>query len=296
MVESIVKNQGGTSLNGKVALVTGSSRGIGKGVAIALGQAGATVYVTGRTVDGDVVPLPGTIDATAAEVTQAGGHGIAVRCNHGDDTQVEKLFERIRSDQGRLDILVNSASGLPTIEQLQASLGKPFWELDSSIWDVYMNVGMRSYYIASRLAAKAMVAQRAGLIVNVSSAAARMYFLSVAAGVCKAGVDKITADAAVELRAHNVSVVSIWPGLVKTERVLAMGAKGVMDLSVAETPLLSGRAVVALATDNAVAARSGQAFQVSKLAREYRFTEPDGTVPAVTNLDEVVARPPQVSD
>jgi dehydrogenase/reductase SDR family protein 1 len=279
-------------LRGKVALVTGGSRGIGKGIALELGAAGATVYLTGRTRPDSEVPewadsaeQAGTIDAAAAAVTQLGGEGIAACCDHANDDEVQALFERIHSERGRLDILVNNVcwNGLDTM------LGQPFWKLPITAWDETLTVGLRSHYVASVFAAPMMLDQGGGLIVNVSShgSQAGSFIISVPYVAGKAGIDRITAGMHHDLRAHGVSVVSIWPGLVSTERLLANGEQTEdgrirvfgLDIGKAESPQLSGRCVVHLANDPEVAKRSGLCFRTSELARAYGFTDIDGEIP-----------------
>ncbi len=266
-------------LRGRVAIVTGASRGIGRGVALSLGEAGATVYVTGRSraasgPTADVLALPGTIDETAALVTERGGRGIAVACDHDDDAQVEALFARVAKDEGQLDVLVNNAFALPAGDVF----GK-FWDLPLAHWDVYARVGLRSHYVASALAAKAMVPRKKGLIVNVSSFAGGSYAVSVPYGVAKAGVDRMAKDMAIELKKSGVAAVSLWPGVVRTERVLAMGDAWPFDLSKSESPEFTGRAVVALAADEGVLAKTGKVHIVADLAEAYGFTDTDGTRP-----------------
>src|SRR5215216_6504304 len=182
-------------LHGHIALVTGASRGIGKGIAHALGEVGATVYVTGRTEDltSATVPLPGTIHETAALVTQAGGLGIAVRCDHGDDDQVRAVFDRIQTEQGRLDLLVNNAwSGYQAKQQSKKSgFHTSFWKLPPTFWDTMFVVGVRSNYVASGYAAAMMVQQQSGLIVQLTAAAGEKYGENVAYGVSKAAVNRM---------------------------------------------------------------------------------------------------------
>jgi NAD(P)-dependent dehydrogenase (short-subunit alcohol dehydrogenase family) len=264
------------ALDGAVTVVTGGSRGIGKGAAIELGAAGATVYVTGRTVEEGSAPLPGTVGATAASVDEAGGRGIAVRCDHRDDAQVEALFERVRSEQGRLDVLVNSAYLIPD----EMMSGRPFWELPFSSWDDCMDVGTRGAYVASAFAARQMVTQGRGLIANVSSSGAARYAWSIGYGVGKAALDRFTSDAAHELAPHGVAVVSLWPGLVLTERVASARAalKGLEGVK-AESQRFTGRAVVALASDPDVMRHSGRALASRALADLYGFTDVDGSLP-----------------
>lgn len=260
-------------LQGQVAVVTGASRGVGKGIALGLGEAGATVYVTGRSVAPGA--LPGTIDETAAQVTALGGRGIAVRCDHAVDAEVEALFARVHAEQGRIDILVNNAFAIP-----DGQLSGNFWELPIAQWDVMHTVGLRSHYVAGVLAARAMVQARRGLIVNVSSFGAKIYAISVAYGVGKAGVDRMSRDMGRELRPFGVTAVSLWPGIVKTERLLLEPERLPFDLSNSESPQLSGRAVAALATDAGVLDKTGKALVVAELAAEYGFTDIDGSRPA----------------
>lgn len=264
------------SLDGCVAVVTGASRGIGKGCAIELGALGATVYVTGRSVNEGDAPLPGTVFATAEEVARAGGRGIAAACDHRDDEAVAALFERVEKEAARLDVLVNNAFAIPR----ELTSGKPFWELPISNWDDMIDVGLRSAYVASRHAAALMTPARRGLIANISSSGARQYAWHVAYGVGKAALDRFTADAAHELREHDVTVVSLWPGLVLTERLQGAQQSGLgLDFGGAESQRFTGRAVAALATDPDVLARSGRAWSSRELADAYGFTDIDGTLP-----------------
>jgi NAD(P)-dependent dehydrogenase (short-subunit alcohol dehydrogenase family) len=267
-------------LAGTVAVVTGASRGIGKGCALELGAAGATVYLTARSVSEDDHPLPGTVGATAEEVDALGGTGIAVALDHRDDDAVEALFGRVLDDHGRLDVLVNNAF----IVTDQLTSGRPFWEVPISNWDDMIDVGTRSAYVASVFAARAMVEAGAGLIVNVSSSGAEEYAWQVAYGVGKCALDRITADTAHELRPRGVTVVSVWPGFVRTERIDMGVAAGLLpeslDLSTSESPRFVGRAVVALATDPDVARWTGRAVPARDLADEYGFTDVDGRLPA----------------
>ena len=272
----------------RVAVVTGASRSIGKGIALELGASGATVYLTGRTVEPGA--MPGTIGETAAEIDALGGHGIPVACDHHEDSQVEALFARVAEEQGRLDVLVNNVYSAP---ELAPWLGKKYWELPISAWDQVIDIGTRSHYVASVLGTPLLFAAGGGLIVNVSSSGAVTYAHNVVYGVGKAAVDKMTADMAVELAGTGVSVVSLWPGLVRTEMLdaaavrdgdeiyIELPGEGRFDLSGAESPRFLGRAVVALADDPDLAARSGHAFPSAQLARELGFTDLDGRIPEV---------------
>jgi NAD(P)-dependent dehydrogenase (short-subunit alcohol dehydrogenase family) len=264
------------ALSGQVAIVTGASRGVGKGCAIELGAAGATVYVTGRTLAPDQASLPGTIGATAEAVDEVGGRGIAVRCDHRDDAAVAALFARVGQEAGRLDVLVNNAFAIPP----ELTSGKKFWEVPLSNWDDMIDVGTRSAYVASALAAPLMIARQRGLIANISSSGAARYAWHVCYGVGKCALDRITADTAHELAPHGVSVVSLWPGLVLTERIQANLAQlpGLAKVR-GESQRFTGRAVAALAADPEIARHSGRALASRDLAVLYGFTDLDGGLP-----------------
>ncbi len=246
-------------LEGNVALVTGASRGIGKGVAHALGAAGAIVYLTGRSEHpGDTtVPPPGTIHETAALVSQAGGHGIALHCDHSDDAQVKAVVDRIRSEQGRLDLLVNNAwSGYQAKQRSKKSgFHTPFWKLPPTFWDTMFTVGVRSHYVAGVAAAAMMARQQSGLIVHLTATAGESYSANVAYGVSKAAVNRMAADMAHELAPYQVVLVALCPDIVATE-MLMVGRKRQALEKWMETPLFVGRAVVALASDPQISAMS----------------------------------------
>ena len=264
------------ALEGRVAIVTGASRGIGRGCAVGLGARGATVYCTARRTSGAHPPEEGTVEAVAAEVDAVGGRGIAVACDHRDDDAVEALFDRVTKEAGRLDVLVNNAFIIPD----ELTSGKKFWEVPLSNWDDMVDVGTRSAYAASRLAAPLMIDQGGGLIANISSSGAAEYAWHVAYGVGKAALDRITSDTAHELRRHGVAVVSLWPGLVLTERNEAnRGRVKGLDFSTAESLYFTGRAVAALAADEGVLERSGRPWTSRSLADEYGFVDVDGTLP-----------------
>jgi NAD(P)-dependent dehydrogenase (short-subunit alcohol dehydrogenase family) len=273
----------------KIAVVTGATRGIGKGIAMGLGEAGATVYVTGRSVDTGKLDedLPGTIYQTADEVTQLGGQGIALRCDHRNDADVEAAFKRILDEQGRIDILVNNVWG--GYEYIVEPTGeytweKSFWEQPHWRWDAMFQAGVRAHYTASALAAKAMVAQRSGLIVNISYWAGQKYMNNLMYGVSKAATDRLAMDMAHELRDYQVAAVSLYPGLVRTERVLAAAA--FFDLSNSESPQFTGRAIAALAADPNIMQKSGQVLVAAALALEYGFTDIDGKQPRPLSLQD----------
>ncbi len=260
-------------LKGQISIVTGASRGIGRGIALGLGQAGATVYVTGRTLHNGASKWPGTITATSEEVTSLGGNGIAVRCDHRNDNEVEAVFKRVRDEQNRLDILVNNATsfGETPTSQGYDPMDVPFWELPFSQWDEMLDVGLRSHYVASVLAAQLMVSRRSGVIVNISSNGAKQYAGNVAYGVGKAAVDKLSSDMAHQLRQHNIASISIWPPLTRTEKVMAYKER--YDLKKAYSPLFTGLAVLALAADPKIMDKTGLSFRVTDLATEYRFSD-----------------------
>jgi NAD(P)-dependent dehydrogenase (short-subunit alcohol dehydrogenase family) len=265
----------------KVAVVTGSSRGLGKGIAMALGSQGWTVYVTGRSTGRPTeAALGGTIEEAAAAITERGGIGIPVACDHRDDEQVAALFERVRLEAGSMDLLVNNAFFL------SASFfdGTPFWERPLSEWDM-VDVGLRSHYVASVFAAPIMVSRGQGLIVHTSSFGARYSGSSVAYGIGKAGVERLARDAGLDLEPFGVTSLSLWPGLMTTERTVTNFAQdpgflGGMTLDIAESPEFSGRVIAALADDPDVRRYNGKSLVGAEIALEYGITDVDGSQPA----------------
>jgi NAD(P)-dependent dehydrogenase (short-subunit alcohol dehydrogenase family) len=284
-----------TDLKGQVALVTGATRGIGKGIAIGLGEARATVYVTGRTTAPDQATepasIPGTLEETQAAVEAAGGVCIPVQTDHADDEQVRELFRRIEQEQqGQLDLLVNNVfSG---VNALKEAYSKPFWDMGPELWEVTNNVGLRSHYVASIYAARLMTPRRQGLIATISSWGGLSYIFGVAYGTGKAACDRMAADMAVELKPYNVASISLWPGIVGTELLSQFfkqeAAKdGENDRASAlrsgynwETPLLTGRAIAALAASGKAIDRTGQVQIVAELAKEFHLVDQDGNRPA----------------
>lgn len=259
----------------RIALVTGASRSVGKGIALALGSDGWTVYVTGR----GEVDTGGALDVTARVVTERGGQGIAVQCDHRDDEQIAALFARIADEQaGRLDLLVNNVWAAP---KGFAGFKDRFWERPISDWDTLIGVGLRAHYVASVQAAKLMVPRGSGMIVSISSFGTRGHLHSVLYGMSKAGLDKMTADMAVELAGTGVTALSLWPGLVKNEAMLALGFDDFQGFSLAnaETPEFIGRVIVALANDPGVAARSGRTLITAETALDYHVTDVEGNQP-----------------
>lgn len=277
------------SLAGKVALVTGASRGVGKGIALGLGEAGATVYITGRTIEEGqaAVDLPGTIYQTAEEVSRLGGRGIAVRCDHTNDEEVTALFQRLRAEQGRLDILVNNVWGGYEFynDGTEFWAEKGFWTGPLSRWDKSFQAGVRAHYVASVLAAPMMISQQSGLIVNISFFAAQRDDKGVIYGVAKAADDRMAACMAYELREHQVAVVSLYPGLVRTESV--MKAAQYFNLANSESPQFIGRVVAALAADPGLMQKSGQILVAAAVAQEYGIKDIDGQQPCPLTVDDV---------
>tara|TARA_R110002049_G_scaffold24316_4_gene86380 strand:+ start:7489 stop:8352 length:864 start_codon:yes stop_codon:yes gene_type:complete len=262
----------------RIVVVTGASRGAGKGIALALGATGATVYVTGRTRNEGDAPLPGTVEATAQAVTAAGGKGVPVYCDHADDTQVAQLFEQVKQEHGRLDILVNNATSLHDA----LTQAGPFWEKPLALTEIW-DVGMRSHYTAAWHAAPLLVANGEGLIVNTSSFGGRIYMHGPAYGAGKAAVDKMAHDMAVDFRPFNVAVVSIWMGLLLTERsrkVFDAEPDKYADLvATAETPEFTGRVIDALANDPQRMDKSGRVLIGAELGEEYGISDASGSVP-----------------
>jgi len=259
------------SLRGRVALVTGGSRGVGRGIAQELRDLGVIVYVTGRTVD-------------RADL----GEGcIPVVCDHTDDRQVERVFARIIAERGRIDLLANNVWGgyERMFEDGQFTWSLPFWRQPIWRWDAMFAAGVRAHYVAGGMAARQMVEQHRGLIVNLSFWPAQKHVGNVAYGVAKAATDKLTADMAHELRAHGVAVVSLYPGLVRTEKV--MEAAAYLDLRNSESPRFIGRAIAALAADANIMARSGMVVIAAACATEYGFSDVDGKQPTALTLADV---------
>lgn len=292
--------------------MTGASRGIGKGVALELGRAGATVYVTGtssssstmnrETTMSDDGGGPGTVEETARLVTEAGGCGIAVRCNHAVDSNVRDLFDRVEREQGRLDVLVNNAFRVPPGGPRKLK-GK-FWEKNGpEVWDAINGAGLRGHYVASCLAVPLMLKSRRDpvarwkgpsssqgtlprpILVMISSFGGLSYAFNVAYGVGKAGVDRMARDMALDLSPENLCVVSLYPGVVRTERTERAVQNGEWDryvglpLDNSETPQFTGMAVRALALDPNNMSKTGTCQVVAELAQEYGFFERDGGRP-----------------
>jgi len=253
------------------AIVTGASQGIGRGIANELAQQDVGVYVTVRST-----PMRPFADGVTV-----------IECDHRDDAQVDAALARVFAESPTIDVLVNNVWGgyERMIENGSFTWGKPFWEQPLWRWDAMFNAGVRAHYRATQLVAPKMIAERRGLIVNLSTWAAQKRIGNVAYGVAKAATDKMTADMAVELVPHNVAVVSIYPGLVRTEKV--MQAASFLDLSNSESPEFIGRAVAALARDPEVMRHTGKVLIAAAVATEYGFKDVDGTTPRPLTLTDV---------
>lgn len=259
-------NNGNKTLKDKVALVTGGTRNVGRGIALALGEAGATVYVTGRSIT----------EKDVAGVTKAGGKGVAVVCNHENDEEVKAVFQHLYKNEGKLDILVNNAwGGYNRLRNRKKYAGfkwkNPFWEQPIDLWDEMNKVGVRSNYVSSFYATGLMLKQKEGLIVNISFYASRKYYGNVVYGVAKAAVDKMTMDMAVELKKHKIACVSLYPGYIDDKKKSPNTKK--------ETSIFVGRAIAALAADDNIIKKTGKVLVAAELAKEYDFKDIDGTQP-----------------
>jgi NAD(P)-dependent dehydrogenase (short-subunit alcohol dehydrogenase family) len=265
-----------SKLRGRVAVITGASRGVGKGIALALGEAGATVYVTARSdAGGTTEGLPGTVRHTADAVTQRGGQGVAVRCDHTADEEVEALFARVKQEQGRLDVLVNNVWG--GYEHFDWSrFTAPFWEQPLGHWSGMFEAGLRAHLVATRLAVPLMIPHRRGLIVHTTAWDRDKYLGNLFYDLAKAAVNRLAFGMARELGPHQVAVVALAPGFVGTERLLAAFAAAGRAPGSLESPEYAGRAVAALAGDADVMAKSGRVLTAGHLAQEYGFTDVDG--------------------
>jgi dehydrogenase/reductase SDR family member 1 len=258
-------------LDGTVALVTGATRGVGRGVADALSGAGARVYVTGRTV-------------TADDERRGKGLLRPVRCDHSDDADTARVFERISADGQPLDILVNSAWGgyERMIDEGQYTWPLPFWQQPPWRWDAMFDGGVRAAFVCSGFAARSMRERRHGLIVNLSYWAAQKYLGNAIYGAAKCATDRLTRDMAHELAASNVTVVSLYPGLVRTEKVMESAA--FLDLTNSESPQFAGRAIAHLYVDPHRQRRSGSVVVAAELAAQLGFVDIDGRLPRPLTL------------
>jgi NAD(P)-dependent dehydrogenase (short-subunit alcohol dehydrogenase family) len=277
-----------------VAVVTGASRGAGRGIAMELGAAGATVYVTGRSTReqpaqtygqllslSDMQAVPGSIDDTADELTRMGGRGIAVQCDHTREEEVAALFARVEREADRIDLLVNNAWG--GHETFNGVFEAPFWEHPLSNWDSMFDRGVRNHLVASRCAAPLMVQQKKGLILTTTFWDRGHYLRgNFFYDLAKASMTRLAFGMAQELKPHGVASVAVSPGWMRTEFVLAGHKTDEAHwherpaLARTESPRYLGRAIAALAGDARVMDKSGEVLRVADLAREYGFTDIDG--------------------
>ncbi len=259
------------NLSEKICVVTGATRGIGRGTAIALAEQGATVYVTGRS-SGEG---PLTIEGSAAAIEEAGGRGIGVRVDHGIDSEIEAFFEQVKTEQGKIDILVNNVYKIPS----PPAWGGGFWDHPIQVWDDQVGIGLRAHYVASWHAAPLMFAAGSGgLIVNVSSPGGLSYHFSSSYGAGKAGLDRLTADMGLELKDKGIAAISLYPGSVSTEFVLENAARMGNVVENAQTPLLVGRTIAALASAEDLMERSGSIQWVEDLSREFDVKDENGNL------------------
>jgi NAD(P)-dependent dehydrogenase (short-subunit alcohol dehydrogenase family) len=273
-------------LSGSIAVVTGASRGAGRGIALALGSEGATVYVTARSTRSaaTVSETPHAVEDTAEEVTARGGVGIPVACDHTDDAQVEALFSRVREEHGRLDVLVcNAWGGYMPYADHQSWFSVPFWEQSMDRWDGMFTAGVRAHLVTLRYGLPMMVERDKGLVVLTTFTMGRRYLGNVFYDVAKNAVCRIAQGLGEELREKEVAVVALSPGWVLAERMTSLS-----EAQEAQTESVEyiGRAVAALASDPGVVRRSGKTFAVGTLARDYGFTDTDGRQPTPYPIDD----------
>lgn len=258
------------AMDGKVVVVTGSSRGIGRGTAVAFAEKGATVYVTGRTTTGEL-----SIGETTRLVDEAGGHGIAVEVDHGNDAEIGDLFARIGKEQGRINVLVNNVYKIPN----PPAWGGGFWDHPIQVWDDQVGIGLRAHYVASWHAAPLLFAGgEGGFICNVSSPGGQSYHFSSSYGAGKAGLDRLSADMAIELKPKGIACVSLYPGSVATEFIKAASASRGTDLSKSQTTLGVGRTIAALATAPDLMERTGTIQWCEDVSRDFDVRDETGSL------------------
>jgi len=276
-------------LDRKIAVVAGATRGAGRGIACALGEAGATVYCTGRSVRGKPASgnFPETIEETAELVTGRGGTGIAVQVDHTVEDQVQRLFERISANHGRLDILVNDVWGGDELTEF----GKAFWKVSLAKGRLMLERAVYSHIVTSHFAAPLLIKNGGGLIVEITDGDSYTYRGNIFYDLVKCSVIRLAYAMARELRKTNVTVVALTPGFLRSERMLEHfgvteanwrdGAKQSPEFIESETPFFVGRAVAALAADPEISKKSGRVFSSWDLAPAYGFTDVDGRVPNI---------------
>ncbi|UXH46588.1 SDR family NAD(P)-dependent oxidoreductase [Rossellomorea vietnamensis] len=267
------------TLTGKVALVTGGSRGAGRAIAIELGKAGATVYVTGRSTKGNSTQnFPGTIDDTAAQIDEAGGTGIAVRCDHTVDAETKAVIEQIREEQGKLDILINNVWGAHDIGVNPGA----FWEQSLENWDTMFTAGVRAQLATNHFAIPLLRENKEALIVHTTFWDEGKYTGQFYYDLAKNALVRMAYGLSEELKEEGIAVMAVSPGFMRTELVLEhMGVdeenwQESEDLKVSETPYYVGRAITALSLDPRVMEKTGRALRAGDLAKEYDFTDVDG--------------------
>lgn len=279
-------------LRGKICIVTGASRGVGRGIALGLLRAGATVHISGRTVEEGSHPLarPGSLQTLVAEADALPGKLVAHRVDHAVDEETENFVSGVIAAEGRLDVLVNNAwPGYEKMEEEVAPGRNPFtwidpiWEQPMWRWDAMIGVGLRAAWCATRIATRQMAAQRNGLIVNISFWAAQKFTQNAVYGIAKAGADKMAHDVAVQMREHGVAAVSLYPGLVRTEMVMLNAQY--FDMTNSESPEFIGLAVAHLATDPNLMEKSGNVLVAAQLALDYGYTDIDGKQPRPLTLE-----------
>ena len=294
-------NMADKSLAGKVCIVTGATRGIGKGIALQLGEKGAKVYITGRTLEPPTgSKVGGSLRDTSEKIRTRSGECISVQCDHSKDDEIENLFQQVKQEnEGQLDILVNNAYA--AVDAIFSYMGVKFWDTPVSVWDTTNNVGLRNHYICSVYAARMMVPRKRGLIVNISGGGGLRYEFNVAFGVGKEACDRMAADCGHELFSSNVAFVSLWPSAVGTEEVLSRSRNMKSDPSTtvkrdvplymsdpkimakvfenAETPEFVGQCVAGLATDPDIMKKSGKIILTYDLGQEYGLQDKEGHTP-----------------
>ena len=273
-----------------VAFVTGASRGIGRGIALALLGKGMTVHVTARTVTEAQAArhpqLEGSLDGLRAEAQGLPGELVIHVCDHGDDAQTEAAIAAALARSGHIDILVNNA--WPGYENMvegdDFTFPRPFWEQPMWRWNGMIDVAVRAAFVASRAIAPAMIERRSGLIVNISYWAAQRYSDNVIYGIAKAAADKMAFDFAHELRPHNIAAVALYPGLVRTEAVMRNAQY--FDMSNSESPQFVGLAIAGLWADPKLMDKSGKVHVTAALAAEYGYADIDGKVIVPARLED----------